>query len=548
MDEPEPRTALSEALAALADGREGSVVVAASVDTGALDWDGSRVPDAELPARLSGPVPPAVLVVSGVGARLTRALRRCAPALVVVTGPATPALPPSIHVLGPSARVRRGPGRVLLACLSEEELAGYTRALGDDLALGLAPSPGWLPAALGLLDARGWALWAQIDVGALPSGDPDTRAAWAATAHAAAARPDAWWVPAGVSPSAPPGDDPARWWPVCLAGALERRTGPIFPSPRVAALLLAGARPGRRAPAPWQTALYAQAARALPELSRALAPNQPPAFPLDAPGPALLAEVVARRAARGATLAELPQPSPPRGRDDGRADEVLAGAGMALSEHESKVVLRAAGLCVTRQAVATSASAAAAFAERIGFPVALKVASPDLRRKEDIGAVALALPNASAVRRAYGTVLRAVETAAPTARVDGVIVAEMVAPGLDLRVRVRRLFEGTLGVRVDLVSGPVSSAPVFDLLPLDWQGALLLAERVLTGTEGRTRRAGDPAPERLAPVFVALFELWRRTGDRLVEIELDPVRMVPDRPEPVVLDARIRQRAHLEGM
>lgn len=140
------------------------------------------------------------------------------------------------------------------------------------------------------------------------------------------------------------------------------------------------------------------------------------------------------------------------------------------------------------------------------------------------------------------------ESRAPTARIDGVIVAEMMPPGLDLRVAVRRLDTGAAGIRVDLATEGTLAAPVFDLLPASEAGARLLAHRVLVALEGRTRRAEDPAPEVLAPVFACLRRLWDRTGDRILEVELDPVRYVFADARPVVLDARIRQRAHLEGL
>ena len=73
----------------------------------------------------------------------------------------------------------------------------------------------------------------------------------------------------------------------------------------------------------------------------------------------------------------------------GRARELLRNAAEILTDQESKVVLRGFGFDVTRQAVANSASGAAGFADRIGYPVVLKVLSPDLRRRTDVGGVML---------------------------------------------------------------------------------------------------------------------------------------------------------------
>ncbi|RMG94996.1 MAG: hypothetical protein D6705_14555 [Deltaproteobacteria bacterium] len=520
-----------------------------TVPADALPAPLEHLSESKLAERLRTSRPPDVVAVHAPGARLRRALAAHPPPLVVVTGPADLDLGATAHVLGPNARVVVGAGTIVVAALAGEELAGFVRALGDDLALGIAPTPAWWPRVhRSVVDARRRAC-IQVDLGAVATLPEAPRRRWETLAEAG---DDAsLWIPAGVAPYPPRDAPPPVWWAACVAGALERRTGPVFPSPRVASLVL---RPPRARPAPsprWAEALFLQAGRALPEMARAPEMDRPdPDAGLDAPSAAFLAQAVRRRRSRAdALLADARKAVPMEADVDGdRIDQVLAVAGTELSEHESKVVLRAAGLAVTRQAVATSASAAASYAERIGFPVVLKAASPDLRRKQDIGAVALDLPTASAVRRAYTAILRAVETRAPTARIDGVIVAEMMPPGLDLRIAVRRLDTGAPGIRVDLATGGVLAAPVFDLLPTTESGARLLAHRVLVALEGRTRRADDPAPEVLAPVFACLWRLWNRTGDRILEVELDPVRYVSADARPVVLDAQIRQRAHLEGL
>ncbi len=543
MDDP-LRQRVGRAVEALLAPDGAPLPCAADVPDGAVDLPVERFGQAELAARLRRSPAPPVVVVHRAGPRLRRALGADPPDLLVLTGPEPLDLGPEVPVLGPGARLRRGTGGVLVAAVSEPELAGYVRALGGALALGLAPTPVWWPAVALAQAARGLRVCAQVDVAGLAGADEAARGAW--TRLAAGPPGDALWIPCGVGPFPPPDAPAPLWWSACIAGGLERSTGPVFPSPRVAAALLAP-EPASEAPS-WARALFLQAARALPELARAPGMDRPdPRTDPSVPAPAFLAQAVRHRMARAEAAVAAAGPPPPAEGDEDRVREVLAGAGTDLSEHESKVVLRAAGLSVTRQAVATSASGAVGFAERIGFPVALKVASPDLRRKQEIGAVALDLPTASAVRRAYAAVLRAVEARAPTARIDGVLVAEMVPPGLDLRVTVRPLCGGRAGLRVDLVSGPVRAAPVFDLVPDAWSEAVRLAHRVLVALEGRMRRADDPDPERLAPVFLRLGELWSRVGERLIEVDLDPLRWVPDRPAPVVLDARIRQRAHLEG-
>src|SRR5690606_6473674 len=203
-----------------------------------------------------------------------------------------------------------------------------------------------------------------------------------------------------------------------------------------------------------------------------------------------------------------------------RAETVLEGAAEVLSDQESKVVLRGHGIEVTRQAFANSASGAASFADKIGYPVALKALSPELRRKRELGAVELDVANAAAVKRAYAEIVANDEERAPTVQLDGVVVAEMIGPGLDLRCGGLRMRSGGVAV----FAHPVLEAPVEPILarsPLTPTDALLLAEAVLaTVPMPARRRASDPDVGTLARLLLRLDSIFRYTGDRLLSIDL----------------------------
>src|SRR5262249_43238676 len=79
-----------------------------------------------------------------------------------------------------------------------------------------------------------------------------------------------------------------------------------------------------------------------------------------------------------------------------------------LTEFESKRLLAAAGLPIAREELVKSADGAAAAASRIGFPVALKLQSPDLMHKSDVGALALGLASEAEVRRAFADLMSGV--------------------------------------------------------------------------------------------------------------------------------------------
>ncbi len=107
-----------------------------------------------------------------------------------------------------------------------------------------------------------------------------------------------------------------------------------------------------------------------------------------------------------------------------------------LSESESKQLLAAWGVASAREHLANSAEEAVAAAEQLGFPVALKVDSPDILHKTEAGVVRLNLGDAAQVRTAYAEILANAKSHAPQARIRGVSVQEMVRDGVEIIVGV----------------------------------------------------------------------------------------------------------------
>ena len=116
-----------------------------------------------------------------------------------------------------------------------------------------------------------------------------------------------------------------------------------------------------------------------------------------------------------------------------------------VNEIEAKALLAEAGIGIVRETLATTPEAAAQAAQEMGFPVVLKIASPDILHKSDIGGVALDLRSAEDVRSAGARILELASEKMPGARIDGLVVAEQAAPGL----------EAILGVTQDPAFGPV---------------------------------------------------------------------------------------------
>ncbi|MGX9728207.1 MAG: bifunctional acetate--CoA ligase family protein/GNAT family N-acetyltransferase [Candidatus Electronema sp. VV] len=128
-------------------------------------------------------------------------------------------------------------------------------------------------------------------------------------------------------------------------------------------------------------------------------------------------------------------------------ESALAEGRKVLSEVESKAVLKAFHIPTAHASIVRSPNEALVQAESIGFPVALKINSPDITHKSDAGGVRLGISNAQAARSAYNEMLAAVRKNRPEARIDGVTIQPMLR-----RPNGRELL---VGIVTDPVFGPV---------------------------------------------------------------------------------------------
>jgi acyl-CoA synthetase (NDP forming) len=116
-----------------------------------------------------------------------------------------------------------------------------------------------------------------------------------------------------------------------------------------------------------------------------------------------------------------------------------------LTEVESKEVLKQAGISIIETKLATSGGEAISISREFGFPVVLKVASPDVVHKSDAGGVKLGLRTAKQVGKAYDQILQAIRQNYPQARIQGVAVQKMARPGVEV----------IIGMSKDAQFGPV---------------------------------------------------------------------------------------------
>jgi acetate---CoA ligase (ADP-forming) len=212
-----------------------------------------------------------------------------------------------------------------------------------------------------------------------------------------------------------------------------------------------------------------------------------------------------------------------------------------LSEVEAKSLLKALGLTVPRGGLARNAAEARSVANSIGGPVVLKASSPDLLHKTEAGVIRLGVESPEQVERAFEEIVAKAKKWDPQARLDGVLVEEMI--GGDTR-------EVIVGARQDLRFGPIVTfglGGVFVEAIRDfavWPAPLTLDEaremirrirgyRILTAFRGRL--ATDL--EALAQVLCQVGQFACEWQERIAELEINPLFVLPEGSGVVVGDA-----------
>lgn len=245
-------------------------------------------------------------------------------------------------------------------------------------------------------------------------------------------------------------------------------------------------------------------------------------------------------------LLQVPGPLADHSRPDVDAARSIIEGALAqrrkrLSEIESKAVLRAFGIPVVPSIIARSEREAVVAAESLGFPVAMKVLSPDIAHKSDVGGVRLNITNAEDVRGSFSALLQEVHCQQPAARIDGMVVEQMIVSD-----HVRELM---VGVASDPVFGPVISfgaGGVWVEVTGDRAVALPpLNDVIIADLIGQTRAARLIGAVRNFPPIQreALVQVLRRVSEMVCELPhieaLDINPILADEHGAIAVDARV---------
>jgi acetyltransferase len=251
-------------------------------------------------------------------------------------------------------------------------------------------------------------------------------------------------------------------------------------------------------------------------------------------------------------LMQTPQSSvlpyePDRARARAVIDRVLADGRDLLDEIEAKQLLDAYRVPIVPTRVARSIDEAAAMAREIGFPVVLKILSPQVSHKSDVGGVALSLADDVALRRAAQAMSERLHGLRPDARLDGFTVQAMVrrphAHELLLGVASDAAFGPTLmfgqgGTAVEVLKDNATALPPLNSLLARELVSRTRVAKLLAGYRDRAAADIDAITHALLAVSQMVCEL-----PELVELDINP--LLADDEGVIALDARVKlQRAH----
>jgi acetyltransferase len=223
-------------------------------------------------------------------------------------------------------------------------------------------------------------------------------------------------------------------------------------------------------------------------------------------------------------------------------ESVLAERRRTMTEMESKALLAAFHIPVTPTVLARSATEAMMLATQIGFPVALKIDSPDIAHKSDVQGVALNIQSGAAARDTFNEMVARVQRLQPQARINGVTVQKMARARRGREVCVGLVTDEALGPAIVFGAGGTMIELIADrameLPPLNQFLARRLIERARVAHVLAQGWQGDPPAD-----LAALEQVLLRVSEMVCEFpqlrEMDINPLIVDEHGAVAVDARI---------
>ena len=212
---------------------------------------------------------------------------------------------------------------------------------------------------------------------------------------------------------------------------------------------------------------------------------------------------------------------------------------IVLNEVEAKQLLHKAGIPVIEARLARTKSEAINISKEIGFPVALKIISPDIIHKSDTGGVKLGLESVGKVRNAYSEMMASVKQTMPNAGIEGVSVQKMATSGVELIIGMNKdpqfgpvIMFGLGGILVEVLKDVA-----FRLVPVSKLDAAEMVREIKGFVLLQGYRGQKPVDiSRLEDIIVQVSDFIEK-NPRIKELDLNP--LFADGENIVAADARI---------
>ncbi|NJE26072.1 acetyl-CoA synthetase [Thermococcus sp. MV5] len=222
--------------------------------------------------------------------------------------------------------------------------------------------------------------------------------------------------------------------------------------------------------------------------------------------------------------------------------EVLAQGRKSLVEYEAKQVLKAYGLPLPEEKLAKTVDEAIKYANEIGYPIVMKLMSPQILHKSDAKVVMLKIKNDEELRQKWEEIHENARKYRPDAEILGVLIAPMLKPGREIIIGVTEdpqfghaIMFGLGGIFVEILKDVT-----FRIIPIEEKDAWTMIKSIngypiLAGTRGE-----PPADMKaIVDMMLKVSELVDDLKDYIKEMDLNPIFVYPEGEGVVIVDARI---------
>lgn len=224
-------------------------------------------------------------------------------------------------------------------------------------------------------------------------------------------------------------------------------------------------------------------------------------------------------------------------------DEIIAAARKedrtSLTELESKQILKEVGINTTEIGLARSKEEAVAHSQELGFPVVLKIVSPDILHKTDVGGVKLSLNNEEDVGNAYDEIISAIKKHQPSAKIQGVSVQPMARPATEVIIGMSKdpqfgpvLMFGLGGILVEILKD-IS----FRIVPLTMRDANEMIREIKGYPVLEGYRGQEPANIAVLEQMLLKVSEFVESKPEIKELDINPIFAYRD--SALAIDARV---------